>query len=50
MDQSKTTVEEIRMLLKYMSKGYKVPQEIYDVVFATAKREIEDKESCNHKT
>lgn len=40
----KASTEEIRLILKMMSKGYKVPKIINDVVFDTAKREIEDKE------
>jgi len=40
----KASTEEIRLILKMMSKGYKVPKIINDVVFETAKREIEDKE------
>lgn len=38
----KATTEEIRLILKMMSKGYKVPKMIYDVVFDTAKRDIEE--------
>jgi hypothetical protein len=41
--EDRTTVEEVRMLLKYMAQGYKVPKEIYDVVWDAAKREIEGK-------
>jgi hypothetical protein len=40
----KASTEEIRLILKMISKGYKVPKIISDVVFETAKREIEDKE------
>ena len=39
----KVTIEEIRLLLKYMSKGYKVPEILHDEVFNAAVREIEDK-------
>ncbi|MCK5021219.1 MAG: hypothetical protein KAS32_29685, partial [Candidatus Peribacteraceae bacterium] len=39
----KATVEEIRLLLKMYSSGYKVPKVIEDVLFEVAKREIEDK-------
>ena len=39
----KSTVEEIRMLLKMISKGYDVPKVLKDVVFETAQREIEEK-------
>lgn len=39
----KATTEEIRLILKMISNGYKVPKIISDVVFDTAKREIEEK-------
>ena len=38
----KTTVEEIRLILKMISKGYKVPKIIHDIIFDVARREIED--------
>lgn len=39
----KTTIEEIKNVLHMMSKGYHVPQVIYDVVYETAVRELEAK-------
>jgi len=36
------TTEEIRLILKMISRGYKVPKAIHDVIFDVAKREIED--------
>lgn len=40
----KCNLEEIALLLKMMAKGYKVPQDVHDIVMDVAKREIEDKE------
>lgn len=37
-------VEEIRLILKYFAKGYKVPDIIKDVLYKVAKIEVEDKE------
>jgi hypothetical protein len=39
----KVTVDELRKLLYYIMRGYKVPKIIYDVVFKVAKIEVEDK-------
>jgi len=39
----KSNTEEIRQVLKFIAKGYKVPKSIYDVVFDVAIREIEEK-------
>jgi hypothetical protein len=39
----KSNIDELRKTLSYLSKGYKVPKIIYDVIFDIAKREIEDK-------
>lgn len=38
-----STVEEIRLLLKYIAQGYKVPKILYDHVMDVAVREIEEK-------
>lgn len=40
----RATTEEIRLILKMISRGYKVPKVIHDVIFEVAKREIEDGE------
>lgn len=40
----RVSTEEVQMLLKFMSKGYKVPAIIQDTIFEIAKREIEEKE------
>lgn len=40
----KATTEEIRLILKMISRGYKVPKVIHDVIFEVAKREIEEAE------
>lgn len=40
----KASIEEIRIVLKYISKGYSVPKIIYQTILDTARREIEDKE------
>jgi len=40
----KLTVEEVKSILKYIGKGYKVPKVIYNVVKEVARREIEEKE------
>lgn len=37
------TVDELRNILKYVSKGYKVPEIVYNVIYETAKKEVEDK-------
>ena len=37
-------VEEIRKILNFIHKGYKVPSIIYDTIYEVAKREIEEKE------
>ncbi len=39
----RSNIDELRKTLSYLSKGYKVPKIIYDVIFDVAKREIEDK-------
>jgi len=41
--ENKATIDEIRKILSYISKGYKVPRIVYDVVFKIAKFEIEEK-------
>ena len=38
----KVTVEELRMILKYISKGYKVPDIVYNTILKVAKIEVED--------
>ncbi len=43
MPEERATVEEIRLLLKYMAQGYKVPEVLHDVVWDAAVREIEGK-------
>ena len=43
MSEERATTEEIGLLLKYISKGYKVPPILHDEVLTAAKREIEDK-------
>ena len=43
MSEERVTTEEIGLLLKYMSKGFKVDPIIHDEVLAAAKREVEDK-------
>ncbi|MCK5020317.1 MAG: hypothetical protein KAS32_24980, partial [Candidatus Peribacteraceae bacterium] len=40
----RATAEEIRLLLKMYSSGYKVPKVIEDVLFEVARREIEGKD------
>jgi hypothetical protein len=40
----RSSIEEIRMLLKYISKGYKVPEILYQEVKNAAIREVENKE------
>ena len=44
MSIEKVTTEEVRTLLKFIHKGYKVPKIIHDVLFDTAVREIENKD------
>jgi hypothetical protein len=44
-ESTKASIEEIRLALKYMAKGYKVPKIVHDVIFETAVREIEEKAS-----
>lgn len=39
----KLTTDEIRKILKFISKGYKVPQIVYDTIYKIAKLEVEDK-------
>jgi hypothetical protein len=39
----KITTEELRQILKYMSKGYRVPKIVYETIYNTAVREIEEK-------
>lgn len=39
----KTTIDELRKMLQFISRGYDIPKEIYDVIFKVAKIEIEDK-------
>lgn len=46
MPEERATVEEIRLILKYIAKGYKVPKIIHDVIWDAAKREIEDKKKA----
>ena len=40
----KATTEEIRLILKMISRGYKVPKVVHDTIFEVARREIEDGE------
>ena len=42
----KINVDECRKLLKYVSKEYKIPKVIYDVIKDVARKEIEEQ----HKT
>lgn len=42
-EETKATTEEFQLILKMISKGYKVPKIIYDTIFDVAKREIEEK-------
>jgi len=37
------TVEEVRALLDYMSRGYKVPKVVEDTIYEVGVKEIEDK-------
>lgn len=39
----RANIDELRKILSYMSKGYKVPKIVYDVIFDIAKREVEEK-------
>lgn len=44
MDNSnKLTIDEIRKILGFISKGYKVPPIVHDTILKIAKREVEDK-------
>jgi hypothetical protein len=38
-----TNIDELRKILSYLSKGYKVPKIVYDTIFEIAVREIEEK-------
>lgn len=42
--EPKITIDEIQRILKFISKGYKVPDIIKDVVYKVAKEEIEEKD------
>jgi len=39
-----STIEEYKLILKLISKGYEVPDIVYDTILDIAKHEIEDKE------
>lgn len=41
--EEKTTVEEVRLLLNFMSKGYNVPEIVKKTVYDVAVKEIEEK-------
>ena len=43
MNPQKVGIDELKKILSYISKGYKVPKVIYDTVFRVAKIEIEEK-------
>lgn len=42
-DTKKLTIEELRRILQFVSKGYKVPKVIIDTIRDVAKKEVEDK-------
>ena len=44
MPEERLTIDEIRKLLTFISKGYKVPKIVYDTIRKVAKVEIEDKD------
>jgi len=41
--ENQATIDELRKILFYISKGYKLPKIIHDVIFRVAKYEIEEK-------
>jgi len=41
--EEKTTVEEVRLLLNFISKGYKVPEIVKKTIYDVAVKEIEEK-------
>lgn len=41
--ENKATIDELRKILSYIHKGYKVPPVVYDVILRVAKFEIEEK-------
>lgn len=43
MENTKATIDELRKILAYITKGYKVPKVIHDVIFKIAKYEVEEK-------
>lgn len=43
-DYEKSSIDEMRKILKALAKGYKIPKEIYDIIFKVAVKEIEEKE------